>query len=74
VALPTDWMTRWEITFVGARGMPPTRYDALFDLVAATEIDPGALVGRELALGDVSSRLAAMTEYETEGVEVITQL
>ncbi|PSP16617.1 alcohol dehydrogenase [Halobacteriales archaeon QH_10_67_13] len=72
VRLPTDWMTRWEISFVGARGMPPTRYDALFDLVAAAEIDPGALIGRELALSEVSDRLAAMTDYETEGVEVLT--
>ncbi len=72
VRLPTDWMARWEISFVGARGMPPTRYDALFDLVAAAEIDPGALVGRELALSEVSDRLAAMTDYETEGVEVLT--
>ncbi|MFC7059314.1 zinc-dependent alcohol dehydrogenase family protein [Halovenus salina] len=72
VALPTDWMTRWEISFVGSRGMPPTRYDALFDTIAATDIDPGALVGREIALDAVSERLAAMDDYDTAGVEVIT--
>lgn len=72
VALPTDWMTRWEISFVGSRGMPPTRYTALFDLLEATGIDPGELVARELSLDDVSDRLVAMSEYETAGVEVIT--
>ena len=72
VSLPTDWMTRWEITFVGSRGMPPTQYDALFDLIAASDIDPGALIGRELTLEEVSARLAAMGNYETAGVEVIT--
>ena len=72
VALPTDWMTRWEITFVGSRGMPPTRYGALFDLVGATGIDPGALVARELSLDRVSRRLAAMGRFETDGVEVVT--
>lgn len=72
VALPTDWMTRWEITFVGSRGMPPTSYGRLFDLVTSSDVDPGALVAREISLDDVSDRLAAMTDHETVGVEVIT--
>jgi len=72
VPLPTDWMTRWEITFVGSRGMPPTSYDALFELILASGIDPGELVARELALDSVSDRLAAMGEFDTDGVEVIT--
>lgn len=72
VSLPTDWMTRWEITFVGSRGMPPTNYGALFDLIEASGIDPGDLVAREITLGAVSDRLAAMDEYGTAGVEVIT--
>jgi alcohol dehydrogenase len=72
VGLPTDWMTRWEITFVGSRGMPPTRYGALFDLVEAADIDPGELVARELSLGAVSERLTAMDEFDTAGVEVVT--
>jgi len=72
LSLPTDWMTRWEISFLGSRGMPPTRYPALFDVLAASDIDPGELVARELVLDDVSDRLAAMSEYDTDGVEVIT--
>ena len=72
VSLPTDWMTRWEVSFLGARGMPPTDYADLFGLVEATGIEPGALVTAELALEDVSERLAAMDEYEVHGVEVVT--
>ncbi|GAB7008895.1 zinc-dependent alcohol dehydrogenase family protein [Halorubrum trueperi] len=72
VSLPTDWMTRWEVSFVGARGMPPTNYDDLFALVEATDVAPGALVGRELTLSEVSERLAAMGEYDARGVEVVT--
>jgi Zn-dependent alcohol dehydrogenases len=74
IGLPTDWMTRWEITFVGSRGMPPTNYGALFDLVESTGIDPGSLVARELSLEDVSARLAAMDAFDTNGVEVVTTL
>ena len=72
ISLPTDWMTRWEVSFLGARGMPPTSYGDLFDLIEATDVDPGALVARELSLSDVSDRLAAMDEYDVKGVEVVT--
>ncbi|TKX46786.1 alcohol dehydrogenase [Halorubrum sp. SD690R] len=73
VSLPTDWMTRWEISFLGSRGMPPTSYPDLFALIESTGIDPGALVARELSLSEVSGRLAAMDEYEVAGVEVVTE-
>ncbi|XVH32119.1 zinc-dependent alcohol dehydrogenase family protein [Haloferacaceae archaeon DSL9] len=72
VSLPTDWMTRWEIDFLGSRGMPPTRYRELFGLLESGALDPGALVTREVALDDVSERLAAMDDYGVIGVEVIT--
>jgi len=72
VALPTDWMTRWEITFVGSRGMPQTGYTELFEFLAARDVDPGELVARELPLEAVSERLAAMGAFETDGVEVVT--
>ena len=72
VSLPTDWMTRWEVSFLGARGMPPTSYSDLFDLLETTGIDPSALVRREIPLSAVSDRLAAMDTYDSTGVEVVT--
>lgn len=73
VSLPTDWMTRWEVSFVGSRGMPPTSYDDLFALIEATDVDPGALVSDEIGLSAVSDRLAALGEYDVHGVEVVTE-
>ena len=73
ISLPVDEMTRWEISYLGSRGIPPTRFEALFDLIAAGDIDPGELVTRELSLDGVSARLAAMDQYDTAGVEVVTQ-
>ncbi|MEF8858394.1 MAG: zinc-dependent alcohol dehydrogenase family protein [Halolamina sp.] len=72
VPLPTDWMTRWEIDWLGSRGMPPARFGDLLSMVEDGALEPGKLVGREVPLDDVSDRLAAMTNYETEGVEVLT--
>lgn len=71
VSLPIDWMTRWEVSWVGSRGMPPTRYDQLLSMLEAGDLQPGRLVNREVGLADVSDRLAAMTDYETAGVEVV---
>ena len=71
VSLPTDVMTRWEIHFVGSRGMPPTRYDELLGALAAGDLDPGSLVGRTVSLAEVPDRLAAMTDYDTDGIEVM---
>ncbi|MFC7234649.1 alcohol dehydrogenase catalytic domain-containing protein [Halosegnis marinus] len=71
VSLPTDWMTRWEVDWLGSRGMPPTRFPELLSMVDSGTLDPGALVGREVGLDEVSDRLAAMTTYDTDGVEVL---
>ncbi|MFB6155923.1 MAG: zinc-dependent alcohol dehydrogenase family protein [Haloferacaceae archaeon] len=73
VSLPTDWMTRWEISFLGSRGMPPTRYGELLSLMEAGDIEPSRLVTREVALEDVPERLDAMSDYGTSGVEVVTE-
>ncbi|MFC4549817.1 MULTISPECIES: zinc-dependent alcohol dehydrogenase family protein [Halorussus] len=73
VSLPTDAMTRWEITFHGSRGMPPTRYDELLRMVERGTVSPADLVTREVALADVPDRLAAMDDYGTVGVEVVTE-
>jgi alcohol dehydrogenase len=71
VALPTDWMTRWEVDWLGARGCPPSRYDALLAAVATGSLDPGRLVTREVSLDELPERLAAMDDYGTVGVEVL---
>ncbi|MEF8827720.1 MAG: zinc-dependent alcohol dehydrogenase family protein [Haloarcula sp.] len=74
VALPTDWITRWDIDVLGSRGMPPSRYDELLRLVADGPLDPGALVTRRVGLDSVSERLAAMTDYGTDGIELVSEV
>jgi alcohol dehydrogenase len=73
VSLPVERMAMMEADFRGARGMPPTRYDELLRLLESDAIDPGRLVRREVSLDEVPERLAAMTDYETTGVEVVTE-
>lgn len=73
VALPIDEITRWDVDFLGSRGMPPSRYDELLGTIESGALDPGKLVTREVGLEDVSDRLAAMGEYDTRGIEVVTE-
>jgi len=73
IALPTDFLARWDLSVLGARGMAPSRYDELLRLISAGTLDPGRLVSRTVTLEDVSDRLAAMTDYGTTGVEVVTE-
>ena len=72
VTLPIDAITRWDVSVLGSRGMPPTRYDELLGMIESGALDPDALVTNRVSLADVSDRLAAMTAYETSGVEVVT--
>jgi len=72
IALPTDAIAGSELSVLGARGIPPTRYPALLALIARGRLDPGRLVTRRVALEAVPDRLAAMDDYETTGVEVVT--
>jgi alcohol dehydrogenase len=73
VALPTDVMVMREIEFLGSLGMSPTRYDEIFRMVEGGSLAPGAVVSETVGLDDVSDRLAAMTDYGTSGIPVVTE-
>ncbi|WP_435182002.1 zinc-dependent alcohol dehydrogenase family protein [Halorussus sp. AFM4] len=73
VSLPTDAMAMNEITFLGSRGMPPTRYGELLRMMDRGTVSPAALVTKEVGLADVPDRLAAMSDYGTVGIEVVTE-
>ena len=72
VALPTDAMTMREITFLGSRGMPPTRYGELLRMMERGTVSPAELVTKRVSLDAVPDRLAAMDDYGTVGIEVVT--
>jgi alcohol dehydrogenase len=71
VSLPTDAMTMREITFLGSRGMPPSRYDELLRMLDRGTLSPGKLVTNTVPLVEVPDRLAAMNDFGTSGIEVV---
>ncbi|PSQ03145.1 alcohol dehydrogenase [Halobacteriales archaeon QS_4_69_31] len=72
VALPVDEMLSAELEFVGVKGMPPSRYPELFRMIAADRLRPADLVTDTVGLADVSDRLTSMDDYDTVGLEVVT--
>ena len=73
VELPTDAMVMNEIEFLGSLGMPPTKYDEIFRMVASGKLDPSAVVTDRVGLDGVSDQLAAMTDFGTVGIPVVDE-
>jgi alcohol dehydrogenase len=71
VALPTDAMVLTEIEYIGSLGMPPTRYDEIFRMVATGKLDPSGVVSETIDLDGVNEKLDAMTDFGTVGIPVI---
>ncbi len=60
-----------QISVMGTRGIPASRFPALFDMIAAGRLDPARLVTGRIALEQAGTALAAMDRYSTVGVTVI---
>lgn len=73
ISLPTDRMVSTELTFVGSKGMPASQYDEIFRMVSNGTIDPGKVISEEVSLEETSEKLAAMNDFDTYGIPVITE-
>ncbi|NKE35983.1 zinc-dependent alcohol dehydrogenase family protein [Natronococcus sp. JC468] len=73
IPLPVDAMTMGEIDFRGSFGMPLVRYEELFRLIADGTLEPSKIVGERLSLEELPETLAAMDDYGTVGIPVVTE-
>jgi len=53
--------------------MQPSRYDELVRMVERGRLDPTKVVSRTVSLEDAGGVLQAMTDYENDGIAVITE-
>ncbi len=60
-----------QISIMGTRGIPASRFPALFAMIAAGRIDPAKLVTRTIPLEEAGAALAAMNGYSGAGITVI---
>jgi alcohol dehydrogenase len=60
-----------QITIMGTRGIPASRFPALFEMIAAGRIDPSRLVTNRISLEEAGAAIAAMNGYTGSGITVI---
>jgi alcohol dehydrogenase len=60
-----------QISIMGTRGIPASRFPALFDMIAAGHIDPARLVTQTISLEEAGPALEAMNSYTGAGIKVI---
>jgi alcohol dehydrogenase len=60
-----------QISIMGTRGIPASRFPALFEMIAAGHLDPARLVTQTISLGEAGAALEAMNGYTGSGITVI---
>jgi alcohol dehydrogenase len=60
-----------QIAVMGTRGIPASRFPALFGMIASGRIDPARLITKTIPLEAAGAALAAMNDYRGSGITVI---
>jgi alcohol dehydrogenase len=60
-----------QISVMGTRGIPASRFPALFEMIAAGHLDPARLVTQTISLEEAGAALEAMNGYTGAGITVI---
>jgi alcohol dehydrogenase len=62
-----------QISIMGTRGIPASRFPALFEMIAAGHLDPARLVTHTISLEQAGPALEAMNGYTGAGITVINR-
>lgn len=60
-----------QISIMGTRGIPASRFPAIFGMIHAGRLDPAKLVTKRIALEDAGEALAGLDRFRGAGVTVI---
>jgi alcohol dehydrogenase len=60
-----------QLSLMGSRGLPATRFPALFEMIAAGRLDPARLIGKRISLEEASGVFGLMDDYADVGVTMI---
>ncbi len=71
--LPMDAVYSGQLAIYGTRGMPAWRYPSLLSLLEGGHVNLAPLIGRRIALSQVSEELAAFDGPAPPGVAVVTE-
>jgi alcohol dehydrogenase len=60
-----------QISIMGTRGIPASRFPAIFGMIAAGRLDPAKLVTKRIDLAEAGTALASLDRFQGAGVTVI---
>jgi len=72
--LPISRVIRDELELLGVHGLSASRFDQVFAMMAAGQLDPTAMITQRLSLFDIPTALPAMGAFTQPGVSVVTTL
>lgn len=72
--LPISRVIRDELEILGVHGLSASRFDQVFAMMAAGQLDPAALITQRLALSDIPTALPAMGTFAQPGISVVTAM
>jgi alcohol dehydrogenase len=67
-----DTVVAHELEVIGSHGMQAYLYEAMFGMIAAKKLNPQALIGKIISLGEAPNALSEMDKYSQPGVTVIS--
>ena len=71
-AIPMARVAGWELELIGSHGMAAADFPAILDMVARGELDPEALVEREVTLEQGAEAIMAMDRGSNLGMTMVT--
>ena len=69
--LPMDQVIARELELYGSHGIVAARYDPMLRMIAAGDLNPGAIIGKTIPLEEAPGELAAMNDGGRVGITVI---
>jgi len=72
--LPISRVIRDELELHGVHGLSASRFDQVFAMMAAGQVDPAAMITQRLSLADIPTALPAMGAFTQPGVSVVTTM
>lgn len=71
--VPMDKVLANELEIVGSHGVQAHRYAEIFGMIAAGKLSPEKLIGRTVSLEESIDVLTSMSDFNTNGVTIITE-
>ncbi len=71
--VPMDKVLANELEIVGSHGVQAHRYAEIFEMIAAGKLSPEKLIGRTVSLEESIDVLTSMSDFNTNGVTIITE-